>query len=185
MSQFQSKSYDTRIDELRRRYRIPLSLWAAEAGIRRALLCRYRADVDVPMIYTLAKLVRAARAITGKPIQAKELYDLGEDEPVNIADPYPRREVPRGNVRRSYDTRLDRCLIAEGVLPSHLARESGITRPTILKKRTGAESQKVSVLAALVRAMRRMGRDVRASDLADVGEDDVPTHAKSARTTDV
>lgn len=167
---YQPKSYDTRIDQFRRRYGIPLQLWAAEADISRSLIARYRAATADPYVETLAKLVRAARRITGRQVRAAELFDLGEDEPVN-REPCPRRKATRGGVREFYNTRFDGCLIREGILPAHLARESGISRPTILKKRTGAESFRVSVLAKLVRALRRMGREVQASDLANVGED--------------
>ncbi len=165
-----ARSYDTRIDRFRRRHEIPLQLWASEAKVSRSLLARYRAATEDPYVETLVKLVRAARKITGQQVRAAELFDLGEDEPVNT-EPCLRKRAPRGGVREFYDTRFDTCLIREGVLPAHLARESGISRPTILKKRTGAESFRVSVLARLVRALRRMGREVRASDLANVGED--------------
>lgn len=164
------KDYDTRIDQFRRRHNIRASAWAAEAGISRSLLARYRADAADPHIETFAKLVRAARKITGLPVRASDLYDVGEDEPVN-PEPALRRNGARGGVREFYDTRFDGCLIREGVLPAHLARESGISRPTILRKRTGEESFRVGVLARFVRALRRMGREVQASDLADVGED--------------
>jgi predicted transcriptional regulator len=167
---FQTKSYDTRIDRFRRRYNISPSLWAAEAGISRSLIARYRAATEEPYVETVAKLVLAARRITGQCVRAADLFDLGEDEPVN-PEPTLRRRPARGGVREFYNTRFDSCLIREGVLPAHLARESGISRPTVLKKRTGEESFRVSVLATLVRALRRMGRNVRASDLANLGED--------------
>jgi hypothetical protein len=164
---FHVKRYDTRIDQCRIKHEIPLGLWAAESGIDRKVLGRYRAGLDEPTERNLAKLVRAARKITGQPIAAGEFFDLGDDEPLG-----PRHESSyKSPGRKQYDTRFDRWLLRENVLPVDLARASGLSRQTIFKKRAGTETFGVGILAKLVRGMRRLGRDVRASDLVDVGED--------------
>jgi hypothetical protein len=169
ISKSRSRSYDTRLDRCRRRYGIPLPLWAAESGVCSKVIGRYRSGEDDPMVQAVARLVRAARRITGQHISANDMFDLGEDEPLT-----PRRERLRSHAspgRREYDTRVDHCLRREDVLPIHLAREAGLSRQAVYKKRTGQESFRAKILARTVRAMRRMGRDIRASDLADVGED--------------
>jgi hypothetical protein len=164
---FRVKCYDTRIDKCRVKYGLGLLAWAAESGIDRKVLGRYRAGFEEPTERNLAKLVRAARKITGQPITAREFFDLGEDEPLG-----PRYESPyKAPGRKQYNTRFDRCLLREDLLPVDLARASGLSRQTVFKKRAGVETFSIVGLAKLVRGMRRLGRDVRASDLVDVGED--------------
>ena len=161
------KSYKTRIDRCRRKYGIQLARWSYEAGIDRKIITRYRAGLDEPTERNLAKLVRAARKITEQPIRAAELFDLGEDEPLRVR--HDSQYASPG--RKVFDTRFDRCLIREGVLPSDLARASRLSRQSVFKKRKGTQSFSRPMLAKLVRGMRRLGRDVRAADLVDVGED--------------
>jgi hypothetical protein len=161
------RTYATRIDRCRRKYDIQLAQWAVEAGIDRKVITRYRAGLDEPTERNLAKLVRAARRITGQRISAGEFFDLGEDEPLRT-----RHESQYASPgRRIFGTRFDRCLVREGVLPIDLARASRLSRQSVFKKRKGTEAFSRPILAKLVRGMRRLGRDVRASDLVDVGED--------------
>jgi hypothetical protein len=162
-----AKNYDTRMDRCRVSYGIDLSRWSAESGIDRKVLRRYRAGLDEPTERNLVKLVRAARRITGQQVLANEFFDLGEDEPLR-----PRRERQyKSPGRKAYNTRIDQCLLREDVLPIDLARAAGLSRQTVFKKRSGAEAFSIGILAKLVRGMRRLGRDVRAADLVDVGED--------------
>jgi transcriptional regulator with XRE-family HTH domain len=164
-----ARDYETRIDRFRRTAGIALRRWAEEAHISRMQLGKYRAGTQEPTLETLAALVSAARRVSGLPVKAADLYDVGEDEPLNTTDPEPFA-APRGDIRNLYDTRFDKCLVREGIRPSRLARTAGMSRLSILRKRAGRESPTVGVLARLVRAMRIMGRDIRASDLFDVGE---------------
>jgi transcriptional regulator with XRE-family HTH domain len=156
-----------RIESFRRAKHIPRHKWAAIAGIHPKQLEDYLNGRHLPRSGVLAKLVRAARQITGVLVNASELYDLGEDERVCRVQSVRRPPNPR----RFYDTPFDRFLRREGILPSQLARESGLPRQVILRKRTGAELPSIPVIEGLVRALRRMGYDVRATDLFDVGED--------------
>jgi transcriptional regulator with XRE-family HTH domain len=167
---YEARAYGTRIDRFRRKEGIRLRLWAQEAGINRTQFGKYRAGKQEPSAIALANIVRAARRITGKPVRAAELYDVGDDEPLNTLAPEPFFEK-RGTVRHVYNTRLDQCLIREGIKPARLARASGISRLALHRKRSGREIPRVSAIAKLVKAMRRLGRDVTASDLFDVGED--------------
>src|SRR5687768_12435596 len=106
---FHVRNYDTRMDRCRVVYGISLLQWSIEARIDRKVITRYRAGLDEPTERNLAKLVRAARAITGKPIRASELFELGEDEPLG-----PRWERQYSSPgRKTYDTRFDRCLLRE------------------------------------------------------------------------
>lgn len=164
---FQAKNYDTRVDVCRVVYGIPLLQWSIEARIDRKVIRRYRAGLDEPTERNLAKLVRAARTITGKPIRASEFFALGEDEPLG-----PRRERQYCSPgRKTYDTRFDRCLLREDVLTVDLARECGLSRQQVFKTRSGAAAFSRPGLEKVVRGMRRLGRDVQASDIVDVGED--------------
>lgn len=165
---FHIKNYETRMDRCRVKYGIPLPIWSIESGIDRKVISRYRAGLDEPTERNLAKLVRAARKITGKPIKASEFFDLGEDEPLG---PWRERPYPSSTLRGFYNTRFDRCLLREDVAPVDLARECGVTRQQVFKVRSRAAAFSRPGLERVVRGMRRMGRDVRASDLVDVGED--------------
>jgi hypothetical protein len=164
---FHVKNYETRIDRCRAHYGILLWQWAAEAGIDRKIITRYRAGLDEPTERNLAKLVRAARKITGKQIRASEFFDLGEDEPLG---PWRERQYASPG-RKAYDTRFDRYLVREDVLTVDLARECGLSRQQVSRNRSGAAAFSRPGLEKVVRGLRRLGRDVRASDLVDVGDD--------------
>jgi hypothetical protein len=95
---------------------------------------------------------------------------LGEDEPVNTTHPYPR--VRRKAYSKTYSRRFERCLVREEIPPGRLAYEAGVSRQGLVRKRADSEAATVIYIAKIVRAMRRLGRDVRAADLFDVGEDE-------------
>lgn len=158
------------MERFRRTEGIDPSAWAETAHINRRQLARYRSGREQPYSHNLAALVRAARKITGRPVAAHELVDLGEDEPLNTVSPTPFLHSTRA--RKQFHTRLDQCLLREGVLPALLAREASVSRQNLLRKRCSTEAgMSVGFLHALVCAMRRLGRDIRASDLIDLGED--------------
>ena len=155
------------MDQCRVKYGLALLQWSVETGIDRRVITRYRAGLDEPTERNLAKLIRAARKITGKQLRAGEFFDLGEDEPLG-----PRRERQYASPgRKAYMTRFDEYLLREDVSPVDLARECGLSRQQVFKTRSGAAAFSRPGLEKVVRGMRRLGRDVRASDLVDVGED--------------
>lgn len=127
---------------------------------------RYRAGLSEPQVNTLARLVLAARRIAGKRVKASDFYDLGESEPLN------RRPVRYFERRKIEDvnTRLEATLLREHVRPTDLANKAGLSRQALRRLRRGQAIMTVSTLAQIVRAFRRMGRDVKASDIADVGD---------------
>jgi predicted transcriptional regulator len=162
--------YTTKLEKFRRQHGIRASEWAHEAGIPVRQLTRYRSGRGMPRTDTLAILVRAARKITGQGIRAQDLVDVGDEEPLN-----PSRDGDDGSLLTNGErdqTRINRCMTREGVRPARLAREAGVSRQNLLRLRTDTgRGMSVTVLRALVTAMRRMGKDVRASDVADLGED--------------
>jgi hypothetical protein len=161
------RAYNTQFDATRRRYGLDPKQWPHASHVSRGAISRYRVGVEEPLVETLARLVRAARQLSGRPVKASEFFDLGEAEPINLIGPKPAR----WHFGKTYDTRFDKNLIRERVLPAQLARESGVLRATILRKPSGADSITVGMLAKFVRAMRRIGRATMASDSADLGED--------------
>jgi hypothetical protein len=163
------RDYDTRLDRYRRATGLPLDRWAKEARMNRTQLAKYRAAVQEPTATAVANLVRAARKLSGGPVRASDLFDLGESEPVSTSPDL--LTPPRMIVRKLYDTRFEHCLVRESVPPTVLARAAAVTRHTLLNLRRGAQSPSVSMIERLVRAMRRMGRNVSAADLFDVGDD--------------
>jgi hypothetical protein len=165
---FHVKDYETLIDRCRVKYGIPLWQWSGESGIDRKVINRYRAGLDEPTERNLAKLVGSARRITEKQIMASEFFDLGEDEPLG---PRRERQYPSPG-RKSYNTRFDRYLLREDVLTVDLAKACGLTRQQVSKKRSGAASFSRAGLEKIVRGLRRLGRDARARDIVDVGEDE-------------
>jgi hypothetical protein len=115
-----------------------------------------------------AALVRSAAKIIGQPVKASELFDLGEDEP--IAPSIRTHRHPRnGRLRKRYDTRLDKLLRRLDVSLHALSRECGVSRQGLRRVR-GRFGISVSTIAAIVKALRRMGYPVNASDVEDVGE---------------
>ncbi|HEV7765273.1 MAG TPA: hypothetical protein VGQ76_09745 [Thermoanaerobaculia bacterium] len=170
--------YDSRIDRCRRRYGVKPQEWANESGVDRKVLIRYRSGELVPGVANLAKLVLGLWRITGLPIRASELYDLGESEPLG------RKTQNRCNTPfkgKRFATRFDRFLALRGINPTCLAAAIPTTRQTIYKKRSGAESFTIRQIERVVRTLRRMGYDVRASYIVDVGEDVQHEERASAR----
>lgn len=161
--------YDTRLDRFRVREGIGIKQWADQAGLRRTTLNRYRSASEEPTADYLAKLVRSASRILRRPVKASEIYDLGEGEPLGKNDLRRDYRTNEGS-RKFYRSQLDTLLRRIGLPPSAFAREANISAHTLLRIRSQQASPMVSTLRALVVAMRRMGHDVTASDIADVGD---------------
>lgn len=164
------RDYATRLDQFRVREALPLARWASEAGIERTRLGKYRAGTAEPHVEALARLVRAASRILGRPVRASELCDLGEDEPLGAQN---RQRTTHGNdeYRSRYDTPFDEWLHRNGVRPNALARARGVSRQSLRYIRMGKDVPRLPTLRRIIIALRRRGHDVRAADWFDVGED--------------
>jgi DNA-binding Xre family transcriptional regulator len=161
------QNYDTRFDRFRAREKLDPQVWAQAAGMSRSQLNNYRIDHQSPRVTTLARLVRAASRLVRRPVRASELADLGEEEPLGSGT------ALAGTARRtgkSCGTRLDELLRKYRIRPLALAEEAGLTRQLLLRHRENPSMMRASTLEKIVRALRRNGIDVRAADVADVGE---------------
>lgn len=156
----------TRLEQFRVREKLNARQWAVESGIYGAQFHRYLSGTAEPMLPRLSRIVEAARTLTGRSVAASELFDLGEDEAVNTLSPAPFLK-PTPTTRSLYDTRLDQLLVRLGIRPAMLARTSRLPRQTIGRLRAARMTPTVGMVATLVRALRKLGRDVRATDLFD------------------
>lgn len=161
-------SYDTRLERCRLRIGLTPGEWAAAADIWPGQLLRYRSSQAEPRRSTLLRLVRAARDVTGTMVRASDLYDLGDDEP--LGEPAGSLSKPRR--RKPFPTNLDVVLRRYGFTAAALARNSRLHSRIIRRFQAGTEDPLVSTMAILVRTLRRMGADVRAHDVFDLGERD-------------
>jgi transcriptional regulator with XRE-family HTH domain len=73
------KRFETTLDRILRREQILHSDFAAHVGVSRQTLLRYRSGQLEPSLVTLVRMVETLRGMTGKPYQAKHLYDVGEE----------------------------------------------------------------------------------------------------------
>jgi predicted transcriptional regulator len=164
------RAYNTRLERFRRAQGLSPSVWARAAGLSRQSFEDVRAGSD-PYLRTIRAIVRAARVLVDRPVEARELFDVGEDMPARVVLP---RKVAAKNLRASlkrYRTNLDRILRGEQILPSDFVRHVGIVRQTLLRLRAGEDEPCLSTLAALVRTLRGMtGKPYKARHLYDVGE---------------
>jgi predicted transcriptional regulator len=154
----------TRLEQFRVREKLSARPWAGESGIYRAQFRRYLSGTAEPMLPRVSRIVEAARTLTGRNVAASDLFDLGEDQAVNTLNPAPFRK-PTPTKRILYDTRLDQLLVRLGIQPAMLARTSRLPRQTIGRLRAARMTPTVGMVATLVRALRKMGRDVQATDL--------------------
>lgn len=162
-SETQTRVFDTRIDRRRAGLGLTPGEWAAAADMPRGQLLRYRSGQAEPRARALARLVRAARDVTGKPVRASDFYDLGEDEPLGQRT---EGRVHRG--RRQYQTRFGGTLDRYGFPLLLAARQARLSRRTITLFCAGKRDPRASTIATLVRAFRRMGADIAASDLFEL-----------------
>jgi predicted transcriptional regulator len=162
----------TRIERFRIRNRIAPTAWAAKAGMSRQTL-RHVLGGNDPFVATARALVRAASEILGRQVGTSELFDVGEDTPPpEVPVPHEIVSDAHRKMLKRYDTRLDRILRGERIVPSEFARHVGIVRQTLLRFRTGQEEPCLSTLANMVAALRRMtGKRYLAGHLYDVGEE--------------
>lgn len=161
--------YETRIDRFRVAAGIDLIAWRDALKMAGSSLAKIRGGRDI-RVDTLARLVRTARALTGKNVRATDLYNVGEDDAPPKEIPH-RRHYAAPFFRKVYDTPLDRLLMDEGLKPALVARKAGITRHALRHLRAAEEVPRVSTVAAIVGALRALtGKPVRAADLWDVGE---------------
>ena len=73
--------------------------------------------------------------------------------------------------RHTFNTRLDRWLVAHKVKPVRLALESGYSRQHLLRIRKSEMEPTRACIAAIVLACRRLsGVAVKASELFDLGD---------------
>ena len=163
--------YPTRLDGFRVEHAINHRQWAAEAGLSRTHFDRIRRGEGVTL-ETLARVVRAASRLLNRPVRASELVDLGEEEPVAMAD---RRRTARRRkskrIRHVFDSPLDRLLVEHDIEPALLARQARLASLTLRRIRAERQSLSTSTAALIIRALRDLGLDVKARDLWDVGED--------------
>src|SRR5690242_9613794 len=104
---FDRRDYATRMDRFRAAEQIPILTWAQEAGMRRSQINRYRAGRE-PRTDVVARLVRAATRIVGRPVRASDLFDVGEDTPIAARDPSESIALPRNEtMRKQYSSRID------------------------------------------------------------------------------
>jgi predicted transcriptional regulator len=163
------RQYDTRLERFRKKHRLPPSEWAAAAGFSRATFANVRAGSD-PYVSTIRRIVIAARHVLERPVAASELFDLGEDTPPTITLA-SRAVATRPGTDRRHDTKLDRILWSERIVPREFAKHVPVARQTLLRLRKGTAEPSLSTLAAIVRTLRQMtGKPYKASHIYDVGE---------------
>ena len=167
---FDRRDYDTRMDRFRASERISIHEWAKCAAMKRSQLNKYRAGTE-PRTDTIARLVRSAAEILGRPVRASELFDLGEEVAVGSHD--PNRETPPRNeaMRKQYPSRLDALIRALDIPPQAFAQRVGLSRRQLARLRSDKASASIATVRRIVVTLREQGHDVLASDIADVGED--------------
>lgn len=158
--------------------------WREELGVSRtnlvAIVCGRDLRVDM-----LARLVRAASKVMGRPVRASELYDLGDDAPYTTKrSGSSKKNRPPGKskpsvyvnpLRRFFDTPLDHLITAHRLKPAAVARKAGITRQAFCALRAARTLPRVTTLAKIVVVLRELtGKPITARDLGyDLGEDDI------------
>lgn len=171
-TRYQPQAYETRLDKLRIELGIDLNQWQEEAGVDRRHMVKYRKGSDM-RADTLVSLVRSARKLTGNStLRAQQLVDLGEDEPIP-ATRDQRLGAYHGapDFRRTFTTAFDTLIMREGVWPTLLEAESGISRVTIFKMREGRHVPHTSTIREVVAALTRLlARRVYAQEVYDVGD---------------
>jgi predicted transcriptional regulator len=170
------RAYDTRIDRFRRANAIDHLQWALESGMTRSHFLRVRLGKDIHL-KSVVRVVKAASRILRRQVRASELYDLGDDEPLNTQVESALQQRPHAKTRELFRTPLDDYLLRTGILPAELARRAGLSRQALVRMRARRGTVRVSTVRKLIRALRAMGRDVKSSDFFDFGD------STSGRTT--
>jgi transcriptional regulator with XRE-family HTH domain len=169
---FPRKSYHTRLDRFRVREGIDLAAWASEAGMSVTQLQTYRSGRIAPRACTIADLVRSASVILSRAVDPSSLFDIGDDEPLATT------RVPMANGRAEwrtqYDSPLDAVMRKYDISPLRFASEAAISRQELLKVRANRATLNIQTLATIVRTFRRLGYDVRSTDLLNLPDPVAP-----------
>jgi len=168
---FERRDYDTRIDRFRAKEGISILKWATEAGMKRSQFNKYRTGAEA-RTDLVARLVRAATRILGRPVRASELFDLGEEIPVAERAASAPSFLRNDLMRKDYPSRIDALLRLLGIPPNAFARQIGMSRRQLTRLRRDESFPFVGTVRHMVEVLRCSGYDVTASDIADVGEDE-------------
>jgi hypothetical protein len=179
---FTPAEYDSRLDRFMREKTTSVSIneWARQTGLRRTAFNKQRLPTANPRGNTVAKLVRAATRILGRRVMATELFDVGEDTAVGRVQAFDGDR--RGRWQREFDSRLGGTLARIGIGPAELQHISGVTKTSISRICNNRVSPRISIVRSLVAALRRAGYEVRARDVADVGDDPPPRSTRRYKT---
>jgi len=71
---------DTRLQKFIRERGISLVKLKTAIPMHRSQLSRYRFGLAFPTEHVIARIVRAVRTLTGEPIKANQLFNLGDDD---------------------------------------------------------------------------------------------------------
>jgi hypothetical protein len=71
---------DTRLQQFIEEHGISLVELRAAIPMHRSQLSRYRFGLAFPTEPAIARIVRAVRTLTGEPIKANQLFNLGDDD---------------------------------------------------------------------------------------------------------
>lgn len=163
--------YPTRFDTFRAREGINVRQWELESSATPDEMLAWRKGGDIET-GKLAKVVRAARRITGKPVRASDLFDLGETTSVPPSPPPEFKPVrPLRFSRKSYDTRADRLFRTAGISTEYLHLKSRVSRPTIKKVRRALPVRASVIRKINIVLIETLCRPVRAQEFCDVGDD--------------
>jgi hypothetical protein len=161
--------YPTPFDDFRRRNHIDAAIWGLKARVSRGQMQRYRKGGEITTT-TPARLLEAASEMLGRVVLAAEVVgDLGESEPV--ADPAPKPPpTSRGADRTNrYNTRLDNVFAFTSWPVDAFVRRVPTSRAQFRILRMG-RGMTTKTLRSLVITFRRLGFDVVAADIAEIGK---------------
>lgn len=165
------KRYPTLFDEFLRVNSVDFKQLRSAVDMGRSQLTKYRAGEE-PLAFNVAKLVRAASTLLHRDVKAREMFDVGENEPVSAVVRKPPNL--KGIYKSVYDTNLDSLMRKYGLPPAWLATQLGVSRQSLLRVRSGKMSPSVFSIRTIVSGLRKMGYPVYARDVADVGEAQLP-----------
>jgi hypothetical protein len=122
---YQTRDYPTRLNAFRVREGIDLRRWEAESDASEAEMLAWRKGGNIETD-KLARLVRAARRITGRPVRASDLVDLGEESPIpTLPRVISGRPRPCGRTGKRTALEQTRCSVRSDSRRSISARCQG------------------------------------------------------------
>jgi hypothetical protein len=71
---------NTRLQQFIKERGISLVRLKTAIPMHRSQLTRYRFGLALPTEHVIARIVRAVRTLTGEPIKANQLFNLGDDD---------------------------------------------------------------------------------------------------------